>query len=102
MHRPSLMPAGPTSPAQFNQFPVLVHQSKLCKTRQKSNSLVLSVCSSMQPADTTYRYATSVAGLKEFKAMTEATEKQLKAVAASEIKEIQAVGREVKGQCPRA
>ncbi|MBA7499976.1 hypothetical protein ES704_02728 [subsurface metagenome] len=42
--------------------------------------------------------ALRVAGLKELKAMTEATEKQLKGVAASEIKEIQAVGQSAKSQ----
>ena len=42
--------------------------------------------------------ALKVAGVKELKAMTEATEKQLKAVAASEIREAQAVGREVRSE----
>jgi len=40
--------------------------------------------------------ALKVAGVKEIKAITEATEKQLKAVAASEIGETRAVGQEVR------
>lgn len=39
-----------------------------------------------------------VVGIKELKAMTEATEKQLKAVAASEIREAQALGQEVRSE----
>lgn len=39
-----------------------------------------------------------VAGVKELKVMTEQTEKQLKAVAAKQIGEVQAVGRETKDQ----
>jgi len=42
--------------------------------------------------------ALKVAGVKEVKTMTEATEKQLKAVAASEIREAQAVGQEVRSE----
>ena len=40
--------------------------------------------------------ALKVAGIKQLEAMTEATEKQLKVVAASEIREAQAVGQEVR------
>ncbi len=42
--------------------------------------------------------ALKVAGVKELKAMTEAVGKQLKAVAASEIRETQAVGQEVRSE----
>ncbi len=42
--------------------------------------------------------ALKVAGVKELKAITEAVEKQLKTVAAREIKEAQAVGQEVRGE----
>jgi len=42
--------------------------------------------------------ALKVAGVKELKAITEATEKQLKAIAASEIKEAQDVAREIRGE----
>ena len=42
--------------------------------------------------------ALKVAGIKQLEAMTEATEKQLKAVAASEIKEAQDLAREIRGE----
>jgi chromosome segregation ATPase len=42
--------------------------------------------------------ALKVAGVKKLQAMAEATEKQLKAVAASEIREAQAVGQEVRSE----
>ena len=42
--------------------------------------------------------ALKVAGVKELKSMTEAVEKQLKTVAAREIKEAKAVGQEVRGE----
>lgn len=42
--------------------------------------------------------ALKVAGVKELKAMAEATEKQLKAVAASEIKEAQDLAREIRSE----
>jgi len=42
--------------------------------------------------------ALKVAGVKELKAITEATEKQLKAVAAKEIEETRAVGQEVRSE----
>ena len=42
--------------------------------------------------------ALKVAGVKELKAMTEAVGKQLKVVAASEIRETQAVGQEVRSE----
>ena len=42
--------------------------------------------------------ALKVAGVKQLEAMTEATERQLKAVAASEIKEAQDVAREIRSE----